>query len=1724
MLGGMAIGAGISFAVSGLTKLVDAAITTQKELEETRQEAMSIGKAAKSEFDEINDKIQKNKSTISGLSKRYAELTQKVKNVGTVMQSQGTLSTSEYEEFLDLGNQIAEMFPSLKIGTTETGDAILNLSGNIDTITNSINNAANASERLASIRLEDKMNDIIKAFRAEVNSDSDKSLANVYNKAVEDLEEYEQFYQLIIDSISNTEKKIVLPDGDDNIDVPKLQSQIEQLLNDAGYGSNDFFNFDTNSYDFSGLPDDEYNTLLQIIKDEYHTQLSQYQDAVYEAKNAISDSNKEMADDLIAIFQYKTNDLDKTTKQIFNSYLSNLGYDTLLAENDIGDFNDAENWVNKNILNKLKKGLNEHSDEISLYYDKLFAINPDAALAENIPLIEEYISKLSELFDIDQKELQIAFGVDTISDRETLNNIRDKFGYKSNALNPTDTEQNDRISEFVNSLNKDETNLLIDAEIPDEILEGTKNDWNNYLKSLQEDANNNNIEISITSLTDPINNIKNAFSGLETIFEDINNGTTVSAESITALSEAFGELDGGTALEEFKNVLTTMPDDIDAQQEALNKLATTYLDHSDLMKNLTEDNAEYAISELEKIGIVNAQEVVTGRLAAQIDWLNQAQQEQKAITESLSASINSEADAKNCAYLASIDLQNATVDDIAALISEANAAGIDSSALMNYLLQLINSNKTSITTNGSIKNLALLADQLANTSELTALYAQVEYYANLHTESGYLNAAKLKSSILHAAKKKVEDAANQQNTPVQYAPISYATPAKSTGSNGSGNTKKDDFSETFDWLERKITKITNQAERFTDIIKTATDTKKADTYYKKLSSSYASLLGTYADAANYYLNSSDKFNLSGSYKNKVKNGTINLEKITNKELAEKINSFKNLWDKYQDYLDKYIDAQEKLANIPIDKAAAKIEKFGNVISLLDKQIENAVGYKNKNKLVNKQTKEKQNTLDAYKTAKKETGSHLKQAGNTLLNKNTLKNSGVNTNEYKAIKKSVKNGKEVNLTYFTEGSGGYNAAIRYNKMLQADTKASDKLATAQQEYKRWQVTSAKTKFDNIADNYEKRLKKLDYTISPLNNKISEIEASGKTVNKNYYESQRKITNQKLKQYQNEKKELEKSLNSIKKYTDEWFDAKDAIEKCSDAISECVNETYNLNNSINSLYFNMFDDIANSIDRIITEQEFLQSLFAHEKITNDKTGNFTDAGIAKLGSISAAYYLSKEKSDNNAELLKDLQNVKLKGKQANGSYQLGKWSFNSLNDLQNKIDEVYTNWQNNLKDTYSYENAIADLMKEKYQSELNLLQELINARKEALQSEKDLHNYQRTIQEKTSDIAAIQKQIAAYKGDTSQEGISRLQKLQAQLSEKKDDLKETEYEQYISDQEEMLDKLYTEYEELITNKLDNFTKLVNEGLNTSNRNTSAISTYLSNIASSIGYKEENKELFNGNSISSSVSKSTSAIENNAVKESGTNTVKASTKKPAATVSSDNKKTNSLTGIRATFTNADYRKTAKSYISANAKKAAKKRNEYGAVNQAIYDNKSNAYKGKGKILSANGLKGLAKELDIKYDNATKTGKLYKKLKSIKFPGFSKGGIVTVDDITKQVHANGDDGIASLQNGEMVIPAEAAPALQNFINNIPELNRILRPLLQMPDDIHMDTLGNNNYANIVNIDNISLPNVTNYEEFKSQMFHDMQKDNKFEKMIQDMSTNRIAGVGRLTKNRHHF
>jgi BMFP domain-containing protein YqiC len=130
------------WAVKGPILIVTAAIGTLaavlKTVDILNLDASETAKEAKeitSAFQESQATIKEHKQTIDELSTSYTELS---KGVNTTTNANLTLSDEEYQQYLNTCNQIADLYPELVAGYDLQGNAILNLKGNVDALTESL--------------------------------------------------------------------------------------------------------------------------------------------------------------------------------------------------------------------------------------------------------------------------------------------------------------------------------------------------------------------------------------------------------------------------------------------------------------------------------------------------------------------------------------------------------------------------------------------------------------------------------------------------------------------------------------------------------------------------------------------------------------------------------------------------------------------------------------------------------------------------------------------------------------------------------------------------------------------------------------------------------------------------------------------------------------------------------------------------------------------------------------------------------------------------------------------------------------------------------------------------------------------------------------------------------------------------------------------------------------------------------------------------------------------------------------------------------------------------------------------------------------------------------------------------------------------------------------------------------------------------------------------------
>lgn len=229
VLGGMLISSVVSLIGIGVSKLYKQ--ISGKAAEEAKQEIQQLGETARSEFKSIQDEMNATASKVNEVKDRYAELAQGVGDLGKATQNQGSLSNDDYEEFLNISNDLADLFPTLTNGYTDNGDAILDLNGDVQTITSSLNGLVEAQKAVAAQDMAKQMPDIFKSYRQDMNDDVKK-----YNEALEQQKKAQEAIAKLDDS--NTGESYITYFDDLSEMMQKHQMDYDSWISQTGHKAN----------------------------------------------------------------------------------------------------------------------------------------------------------------------------------------------------------------------------------------------------------------------------------------------------------------------------------------------------------------------------------------------------------------------------------------------------------------------------------------------------------------------------------------------------------------------------------------------------------------------------------------------------------------------------------------------------------------------------------------------------------------------------------------------------------------------------------------------------------------------------------------------------------------------------------------------------------------------------------------------------------------------------------------------------------------------------------------------------------------------------------------------------------------------------------------------------------------------------------------------------------------------------------------------------------------------------------------------------------------------------------------------------------------------------------------------------------------------------------------------------------------------------------------------
>lgn len=683
---------------------------------------------------------------------------------------------------------------------------------------------------------------------------------------------------------------------------------------------------------------------------------------------------------------------------------------------------------------------------------------------------------------------------------------------------------------------------------------------------------------------------------------------------------------------------------------------------------------------------------------------------------------------------------------------------------------------------------------------------------------------------------------------------------------------------------------------------------------------------------------------------------------------------------------------------------------------------------------------------------------------------------------------------------------------------------------------------------------------------LNEYISQAEQQGYIVSKKYYQSLIENESNSIAELEKEQAELiaqrDAAVDSgaITKGSQAWYEQCAAIDSVTQSIEESTTALLEYENAMRDIDWTIFDTIQERISNISEEADFLIELMSNDDLFDDD-GKLTSQGLATMALRAQNYNSYMYAADTYGEEVDELNS------------QIAEDPYNQ--DLIDRRDEMLELQRESILAAEDEKDAIVDLVEEGINLELDALQELIDKKNEELESEKDLYEYQKKVKEQTEEIASLEKQMAAYSGDDSEEAKQKIQQIKVDLETARQDLEETEYDKFIDDTSELLDTLYDEYELILNTRLDNVDALLEDVIDSINTAASAdgdiatalssegaIAIAVSNNATSIKdtlASETNKvgttlstamnNIWNTgegnarsvlttygddfktksatiittlNGIKTSVNSMVTSLNDEAEEKVNKNKTSTSAKKdPTKDTTSSNKNTNKSTTKTTT--------TKKTTSSGDGKPKVGDKVKF-VSGQYYYDSQGKkplGSKNQGKqvyITSINTKSWATHPYHI--STGTKLGKGdLGWLKLSQLSGYATGKKNFANDEVAWTQEGGNEEyIIRPSDGAILTPIARKGSVLNAQASSNLWDMANSPAKFIKDNLNLGSTNVPNNSSVQSnytqhFENItfSLPNVHDYDG----LLKEMKRDSKFEKLVLSMTVDRIAGGSKLAKGK---
>lgn len=564
---------GTSLIISGVINAISSWIHHTENMVKAAEEASD-------KINSLNNEFKSNQTVVAASGKKFAELAQ---GVDILTGANLSLSTEDYEEFLSLSNKLAEVFPTLNRIYDKNGNAIVQLTGNVETVTGTLQNLLDVQRELYNDQILELLpqkfegvhiqNQKYKEELATLNDKKD-ALTHGLNNFTED-----GFKQLVNTGISNRYLELTSSDYDEML---RLTEDYSELLNNAGIE----FSLTPIIQDWSGETDSQgqlirefkqeliitasdediknaesiLNKGIQSLAQTYENDLNTLREKISQVTLS-NNANWSSLGPSISAWLYSDpslKTLDNSIQSIIQQTINNLSWSTL----DFSSFEEAQQYIRDNIIS-IFAGLDQ-DEKIETFYNlldlKIKTETGKAAVGSYLDALENFKNSLNGI----DENTKLALGsVLNITSDNSIDISTMLDGVKSKLQNP-----------YHNNV---ETLSLQDLQIANDnikVSEGSLLSWDELLAKIE-------------NYKELLNDSHNLFNQFTTAKDAIDNLTS----SIASASEAYSKLlTGSYSSNELLNSILTINSAVQSMGGELN---WEFIENQENALHLLGDAIEY---------------------------------------------------------------------------------------------------------------------------------------------------------------------------------------------------------------------------------------------------------------------------------------------------------------------------------------------------------------------------------------------------------------------------------------------------------------------------------------------------------------------------------------------------------------------------------------------------------------------------------------------------------------------------------------------------------------------------------------------------------------------------------------------------------------------------------------------------------------------------------------------------------------------------------------------------------------------------------------------------------------------------------------------------------------------------------------------------------------------------------------------------------------------------